>query len=318
MNKKIIILVIGVVIIGTLMLYLSKPGHKSIAIVMTLSHPALKRVHDHFVKTMAKTQPGLAITNYNAEGNLQQANLIAQKIASDKNIVGILAIGTLATQTIAKAEKKRPIIYAAVSDPSVLGEHTGNLCGLSDAISPSFQIETIVNLVPTIKRIALVYSPSEANSTSMVKGLAEVLDARSMPKVMIGIHDHQQIMAASASACKNSDAIIIPLDNQLVASMPTIIKATRALLCLVITSNESPIHQGATLAFGIDYAKSGEEAGRLMTTILANETTPTRIGVINPKTLDLFVNDEVIKEKNVTLDEQSNTNLVHVTGAIHG
>ncbi len=317
--KKLLIAVVAIVIGASVWLVgLKKPAENSIAIVMTISHPALASVRDHFVKTLAATKLGLTIAHYNAEGNLQQANLIAQKIASDKHVVGVFAIGTLAAQTIAKAEKTRPIVYAAVSDPSVLGKPDNNLCGLSDAISPDYQIDTIVKLVPNIKRIGLVYSPSEANSASMVARLAHVLDAHTLPKMLVGIHEPQQIITAATSACKNNDALLIPLDNQLVASMPAVIKATRELPCLVITSNESPIHQGATIAFGVDYQKSGEDAAHVMTTILAQKTTPKRVGIINPQRLDLFVNDTVLEEKRVTIVEESDVKVIHVNGATHG
>jgi putative ABC transport system substrate-binding protein len=319
MKKILLGLFIGMAMLCSILMLRAKPSTKTIAMVTTLSHPALDSVQAGFVKALGeKMGDDIALLSYNAEGNVQQANLIAQKIASDKGVIGILTIGSLATMAVAKAEKKRPIIFTAVSDPKVLGDIGDNVCGLSDAIAPAFQVDAIKKLMPGIKRAALLYTPSEANSASMVAGLADALSLQGLASTLVGIHEPQQIMTASAAACSNADAVIIPLDNQLVASMPTVIKATRALPCLIIASNESPIHQGATIAFGIDYPQSGSDAATIMAEIVGEKTEPRRVGIINPRRLDLFINDRVVKEKQAAIEHDSLPNVIHVAGDIHG
>jgi putative tryptophan/tyrosine transport system substrate-binding protein len=286
---------------------------KTIAIITTLSHPALDSARLGFINTIKAQDPSIEIKDYNAEGNVQQANLMAEQVANDTNIVGIFAIGTLAAQTIAKAEKTRPILIAAVSDAQAIA-HTipDNLAGLSDGIDAHYQIDTIKKLLPTIKSISLLYSPNEANSASMVKQLMAAAKKADLVVEVVGVHDTQSIMSGSLEACKKADAVLIPLDNQLVAAMPGVIKATRALPCPIITSNESPIHQGATLAFGVDYQKSGEDAGLMMSKILRGETTTKDIGIVTPKTVSLYKNQRVVMEKNLKLDEQAGLAIIQV------
>ncbi len=314
--KKIVAIVAVVGLIATVLLVRMRESKQaSIAIVVTLSHPALLAVRDGFTTSL---QSNLTVVEYNAEGNMQQANIIAHKLASDPSVKGILAIGTLAAQTVARAVKDRPVVISAVSDPKVLPSGSNNVCGLTDAIQPAFQIDTISKLMPHIKQIALLYSPSEANSASMVEGLSHAIDSRALTKKIIGVLDAQQIMMASLDACQNADAVLIPLDNQLVAAMPSVIKATKALPCPIITSNESPIHQGATMAFGVDYKKSGVHAASLMNELINGEKTPAQIGIIAPDSIELFLNDRVIKEKQIALDENSAADANHVNGAIDG
>ncbi len=50
----------------------------------------------------------------------------------------------------------------------------------------------------------------------------------------MGVYEPQQIASAAQSACKKSDAILIPLDNQLVAAMPSVIKATKTSPALLL------------------------------------------------------------------------------------
>lgn len=292
---------------------------KTIAIVTTLSHPALDQVRLGFIEAVnGLVDEHIELAEYNAEGNVQQANLIAQKIASDKSIIGILAIGTLAAQTLAKAEKTRPIVITAVSDPKVLPQENSNICGLSDAISSEYQIDTLLKMLPNLKSVALLYSPNEANSAAMVENLAKSIEKRAIKANLVGIHEPQHIMPGSINACKNNDAVLIPLDNQLVASMPAVIKATRDLPCPIITSNESPIHQGATIAFGVDYRKSGYDAGEIIGHILKGATDPKKVGFVDPQSLGLYVNDHVMLEKNLTIALESLDHVVHTKGDING
>ncbi len=90
---------------GTYYWWLSKekPAKQIVAIVTTLSHPALEEVRKGFI---ADKTSDIEFLDFNAEGSMQSANLIARQIAQNSHIVGILAIGTLAAQSIGKVEKK--------------------------------------------------------------------------------------------------------------------------------------------------------------------------------------------------------------------
>lgn len=297
----------------------SSGAHRSLAIITTLSHPALESVRQGFIDRLkADTGKDIEFIDYNAEGNMQQANLIARQIAQNQNMMGMLAIGTLAAQTIAKVEHKRPIVIAAVSDPNMVipDRQTNNVCGLSDSIDADYQIDSILKLLPDIKSISLLYSPHEANSSSMVKNLSKAATKRALRVEMIGVHEPQQIMTASIDACQKSDAVLIPLDNQLVAAMPTVIKATKAMPCPVIASNESPIHQGATIAFGVDYKKSGEVAARIMRQLIDNERTAKDIGFIDPPSIALYINERVLKEKRININDDATLTVIRVEGGV--
>ncbi|HXW53333.1 MAG TPA: ABC transporter substrate binding protein [Myxococcota bacterium] len=317
MKKSVLLVTLGLVALS-LVVYFWRPAEsskKSLAIVTTLSHPALENARLGFINAIK--QSGLndmEIVDYNAEGNLQQANLIANKIRSDKNVVGIFAIGTLAAQALAKAERIRPIVIAAVSDPTVIVPDglADNICGQSDSIDADYQIDTILKLLRNIRNVSVLFSANEDNSTSMVKRLSRAAKNRQLGTALVGIHEPQQIMSGSRDACLKGDVVVIPLDNQLAASIPAVIKATRSLPCAIITSHESPIHDGATLAFGIDYQKSGEAAGNIMQKILTKEATPKDIGFIHPASVDISINDAVVREKGLNPDLSTVPNIKHI------
>ena len=302
MKKYIVIITIMVVaaVILWMAQYRSAKNEASIAIIMTLSHPALQDAKAGFLRAVEPL--GLAIKEYNAEGNVAQANLIAQQIAHDANVVGIFTIGTLAAQAAVRAEHKRPIVIAAVSDAKTIADPLpDNLCGLSDGLDADWQIKTVKKLLPSIKSVSFLYSPHEANAASAVKDLLLAADHEGLSAHPVGVHDAQSIMTASLDACQKSDAVLIPLDNQLVAAMPAVIKAVKHLSCPIITSNESPIHQGASIAFGVDYQQSGHDAGVLMERIILHKELPSSLGVKPPQTVSLYINKPALLDKQITI-----------------
>lgn len=312
-----IIIVALVAVISYLMFAPTQSKPRTIALFMTQSHPALERVRAGFISGIEKDPSlELKIHDYNAEGNVQQANLIAQQIAQDKNNFGIFAIGTLAAQTAAKIEKERPIVFAAVSDPGVIApdKQTLNISGLTDAIDAKFQIETILNLIPGIKTISLLYSPHEANAASQVKKLKEAALEKGLTIELVGVHEPQQINSASILACEKGDAVLIPLDNQLASAMPSVMRATRTLKCPVIISDEALLHHGATIAFGLDYRKSGEEAAMMMLDFINNKATPELVGFINPKEPSVYINRRVVREKGISLNPDPAMKITNVEG----
>lgn len=279
----------------------------AVAVFTTLSHPALSEVREGFVRALKEKNREILILDFNAQGNMQEANAIAHQIANKRNVVGVFAIGTLAAQSISQAEKTKPIVVGAVSDPSILAK-AANVCGLTDSIDADYQLKTISEVLPDVKNVALLYSPAEVNSVLAVKKFLALENSLHLSEV--GVHEPQEILSAALNACQKYDAIMIPLDNMLVASMPLIIKATKDLPCAVITSNESPIHQGATLAFGVDYQKSGQKAAEIFDELMNKKEDVSQIGFINPSSLDLYLNQKVVDKKGLKVNETTLLNRI--------
>ena len=317
-NKRLLYFIIfGIISALSLAYFILTPAkHKKIiAVVTTLSHPALDIAREAFERELKNLSSEYQIKEYNAQGSMQSANLIARQINQDSNIVGIFAIGSLAAQTLAKVEKTRPIVIAAVSDPeAIMPENNTNICGLSDTLDAEYQISTILDLLPETKSISLLYSPHETNSASVVKKLEERIRAHNINFELIGVYEPQQVASASLRACQTSDVVLVPLDNQLAASMPAVIKATKQENCTVFLSDKALIHYGAAFAFGVDYEKSGAEAAVLMKNILSKQQSPALIGIINPQDIGVYGNKRVIEEKALKLNPAAKTQIIYQEG----
>jgi ABC-type uncharacterized transport system substrate-binding protein len=213
---------------------------------------------------------------------------------------------------MAKAERQRPIIIAAVSDPKAILPDNGaqNLCGLSDAIDADYQIATIIDLLPHSKSISLLYSPHETNSSSVVQKLKDRIIAHGLRAELIGVYEPQQVTSASLLACQKSDVVLIPLDNQLAASMAAVIKASQHEKCAVILTHKEPIHHGAAIAFGIDYEKSGEQAAEIMALVLKEHKCSQEVGIINSEDIGVYVNERVVLERGIKLNSNAKTKII--------
>jgi putative ABC transport system substrate-binding protein len=315
-NKKILIGILVILITSTASFFLFRPKNNQavIAVVTTLSHPALVLARDGFVKKIKELHADYEIKDFNAEGSMQSANLIARHIAQDTNIKAIFALGSLAAQTVGKVETKRPLVIAAVSDPNSILKQSSNICGLSDLINADYQISTILDLLPDTKTISVLYSPHETNSSGASERLKASIEKNNIKANLIGIYEPQQISTASAQACSTSDVIIIPLDNQLAASMSVVIKATKNLSCIVILSDKVLLHQGAAFAFGVDYYENGEESALMMDKILTHEKTCEQLGIKYPEELDIYANTKIINQKNIQINKHKKTKIINFDG----
>ncbi|MBX9744254.1 MAG: ABC transporter substrate-binding protein [Chlamydiales bacterium] len=166
---------------------LKKPSNSedviTIGILQTASHPALDQARDGFMAEMRRlSTKKIDFVVQNAEGNLTQAQSIAENFHSRKKISAIFAIGTPAVQAAARAEKEKPIFIAAVSDPLSLGiiHPNTNICGTTDQVNTDAQADLILKLVPKVQTVALIYNPSENNSQIMIKKFRNPLKGKGL------------------------------------------------------------------------------------------------------------------------------------------
>src|SRR5262245_6282467 len=138
MKSKIVVAIIGVCLLLGLLAF-KKSRSKSeekiiIGILQTASHPALDRARIGFKEQILKNIPSAQFIEQNGEGIASAAQSIAAAFHANDAVVAIFAIGTPAAQAIARVEKQKPIIFAAVTDPKAAGLLNHNVSGTSDRI----------------------------------------------------------------------------------------------------------------------------------------------------------------------------------------
>ena len=153
---------------------------KTVGITAYVDHPALdavrKGVEDELKALGWEDGKNLKVQYQSAQGNTATTGQIAKKFVGDK-VDAIVAIATPSAQAVAASTKSIPLIYTAVTDPvsaklvKSMGKSGTNVTGVSDALPLAPQVELIKKIKPTAKKVGMVYSPGEVNSTIVVKQL---------------------------------------------------------------------------------------------------------------------------------------------------
>jgi len=288
------------------------PAPKSVAVIAIVDHPALDAVRDGVRDALkaAGYDPAknLKWQFQSAQGNNATAAQIARKFVGDRPDA-IVAISTPAAQAVAAASKEVPLVYAAVTDPVAAqlvpstqqGSDT-NVTGVSDALPLDRQIELIKKLVPTAKRIGMVYNPGEANSVVVVKQMQDVLPKSGMSLIEAAAPRTVDVGSAARSLIGKADVIYANTDNNVVAAFEALAKVSNDAKIPLIASDTDSVKRGAVAALGVNYHDMGVQAGRMVVRILKGD----KPGAIPPETagkLALYVNSSAAQKQGVTLSD---------------
>lgn len=250
-------------------------NEKYIAISQTISHPALDNTLKGIIDTLnLKYENKVKIEIKNAQGNLVIANQIAKNLLAKTPDV-IIAIGTPAAQAFIKSNKI-PIIFSSVTDPAGAGLTGKNFYGISNYIDPFYQLKEMQKI--GIKKIAMIYNPSEINSVLAVHKTniaAKNLGIKFTNEVAINTKEVPQ--AVYKIADKNVDAIFINNDNTALSAFSAIVKIANKFNIKVISGDIDNIENGAFMAVGSDQYKIGKETANMAINLLDNKTLNERI-----------------------------------------
>lgn len=297
MNKKIISTLTGILFfVGIAIMHkqqMPTDGAFTIGIIQTASHPALDQVRENFMtefKQLSKKEVTFVVQN--AEGSSSQAQCIAENFHSHSRIQAIVAIGTLAVQSIKRIEKKKPIIIAAVSNPSSLNvQYKGtNVCGTTDRIDAQAQIAMVCDFFPRVKSVAILFNPMESNSEACVREEEKELDAKKIAHSLFAAHCESEVLQVIATATAKHDLILIPTDNLMASCMPLIAKEALKRKCPLIVSDIHLVSKGALLAEGANYANLGKDTAHIAIDVLIHKKSPEEIGIHDPKETTIVVN----------------------------
>ncbi|MFC4274843.1 ABC transporter substrate binding protein [Achromobacter aloeverae] len=288
------------------------PAPKSVAVMTITDHPALDAVRDGVRDALkaAGYDPArnLKWQFQSAQGNNATAAQIARKFVGDRPDV-IVAISTPAAQAVAAATKDVPLVYAAVTDPVAAqlvaaGPQAAdsNVTGVSDALPLDRQIELIKKIVPTAKRVGMVYNPGEPNSVVVVKQMQDLLPKSGMSLIEAAAPRTVDVGSAARSLIGKADVIYASTDNNVVSAFEALTKVSNDARIPLVASDTDSVKRGAVAALGVNYHDMGVQAGRIAVRILKGD----KPGAIAPESAGkpvLFVNATAAQKQGVTLSD---------------
>ena len=184
-----------------------------VAIVQQLDHASLDEIRVAIEKELdAKAaEKGITIEykDFNGQNDATTLNQIGTQVVAD-GYDAIIPIATLAAQCMTPAAEstKTPVIYAAISDPAAADlTDIDYVTGTSDALNTQSIMDMMFAVQPDIQTVGLLYSNSEANSTTPIAEAKAYLDAKGIAYVEKTGNTNDEIMTAASSMVGQVDAV---------------------------------------------------------------------------------------------------------------
>ncbi|MCO6536744.1 MAG: ABC transporter substrate-binding protein [Gilliamella sp.] len=282
---------------------------KNVAITAIVEHPSLDQIRDGVKDELADSgytlNKNLTVQYKSAQGSSATAAQIARQFVAAKPDV-IVAIATPSAQATAAATKQIPIVFAGITDPIAAKlikdwQPAGtNITGVSDYQEIGPQIEFMKKIVPNVKSVGYIYSPSEINSTVVLKNLQTLLSQQNINFIAVPAQRTADISTAANTLKGKVDLIYTTTDNNVVSAYESLVKFANENKIPLLASFPDAIERGAVAAYGMSYYDVGRQSGKLVVRILKGE----KPGSITPEigqALRLVVNTDAAKKQGVAL-----------------
>ena len=286
-------------------------------------HPALDAAREGFkdALTAAILADGGNVTydEQEAAGEPSNAATIAESFVAD-GVDLICAINTSCAQAAALAvnETDIPVVFNSVTNPVVAGVVDswdvpgGQVTGVSDIAPVDPQLQLIVDILEdvannlTFETLGVIYNPGEDNSVYQVDvQLAEAIEllALNISVVEESASNPTEVLAAAQALVGQVDAIWIPTDNTVVASIAAVIGVAEDNDIPLFASDTSIIEEGVIGCWGIDYYTVGYASGEMAALTLLMGADPATMPVQTLPAELLYVYPEEAERMGVTIPQ---------------
>lgn len=212
----------------------------------------------------------------------------------------ILAVGMDALQRV-KIFPGVPIVYLMVLNPSALVREEKNITGVSMTISPEKQLAAIRRVLPSARRIGLLYDPNKS-ATFVRRALSYSKDFKiDLLSKEVG---HPRNVPTALNSMKGAIDVFWMIPDTTVVTPDTI-----ELLMLYSLENKIPVctfstkylEIGALMALDINAEEMGRQAGELALKILSGKKV-SDLSAVEADTADLVINESVAGKLKVRID----------------
>ncbi len=315
MIKKVISLCLVLLCVG-LLCSCKKNDKTKITIIQYVSASALDDACDGIVEGLKEAGfidgENVEITIQNPQGDPSTLSIMAKDAVRNSDMIFAIATpAALAVQNECKKQKSDvPVLFTAVTDPVSVGlvasnEAPGaNITGTNDMNPVKEQVALLKEMKKDAKKIGVLYTSSEPNSTiqvNLVKEMAKEEGLEVVSQSLTSINDVKVMINALIS--EGVDAIYLPTDNNIASSIETVTNLTNKAGIPTICGEEGMIFGGGTITLGINYFNLGKMTGQMAANVLngADISTLPVQGLVN---FNLVINKKKATENNIIIPEE--------------
>ena len=283
----------------------------NVGIVQLVQHDALDQATLGFKEALVeKLGDKVKFDEQNASGDAATCTTIVDKFVN-ANVDLIMGNATPAVQAAKEATDTIPVVGTSVTDYAGSGlvaandAPGGNVTGVSDMNAVVNQLDLVKAFAPDAQIIGIVHCSGEENSKLQAAEAKAVFEAEGYTVVIYTAADVTDLQTVVEKAVAECDVLYEPTDNLVAANMEIVRNSAAPAGVPVICGEESMCKAGGLASYSLSYYNVGYEAGLMAYEILVNGADPAEmpIKIFGADELTLVVNEDVMKEMNVTLPD---------------
>lgn len=310
--KRMMTLLIALLMLALMLPAMAETKVPVIGILQYVQHPALDAAREGFIKGLADEGfvegENIKLDIQNANADQSTASTIADHfIGQDTDLV--LAIATPAAQALANKTSTMPILATAVTDFIAAGlvksyDAPGfNVSGTTDMNPVEAQVRLVKRLVPEAKTLGLLYTSSEINSkiqADLAKAEAELLG---LEVIEVTVNNTNDVQQAAISILEQVDALYVPTDNIIAASMPLVAEEAVTRKVPIIVGEENQVLSGGTATEGLSYFKLGVQTGHMAAKLLRGEAKIGEMPIETQSEFETLINKTFMDAVGLTIPD---------------
>ena len=247
----------------------------------------------------------LEVSKFHAAGDMSNIPQMI-KNADSKGFDLIIPLSTPCLAAAAAGVKKTNVVFCYVYDPIAAGagksftDHLPKITGVGSFPPLEETIHFMQKVIPSVKRIGMIYNSSEANSRKVVEVGKGILKNRGLELVEVTITATNEVAQAATSLCSKDIQIVWTSgDNTVIQAFDGVVKAANNAKIPVIINDVDFVNKGALAAIGINWQETGRAGSNLAARVLKGED-PKNIPIENFVINQNVLNQEVAKKLGIT------------------
>jgi len=253
----------------------------TVSITQIVEHPSLDAMQQGFKDHLAELGLDVAYNVHIAQGDNAINEQVASQIKGEAPDM-VLAITTPSAQAVAQKIQDIPILFTGVTDPveaklvASLEAPGANISGMSDMSPMGKHLALIMEFLPGLKKLGMIYNAGEPNSVVLLNLLRAECDRKGVELVEATVDNSAGVYPAAKSLVGRVEAVYVPVDNTVVSALESAVKVCRQNKLPLFTGDTDSVERGSIAALAVDYYKMGVQTADMAKRVLADhEPTAT-------------------------------------------
>jgi ABC-type uncharacterized transport system substrate-binding protein len=271
--------------------------------------PTMKAFKDRLRELGYTEGKNLLLEYRSAEGREERLAELASELARSHPDVLVAGFGSLAPLALKRATTTIPVVFTTVGDPVGAGLVTslarpgGNVTGLSGLGVTGKRLQLLRELVPNLRRVAVLMNPATPFSVSSVREIKAAAEGLRLHVEVLELSTGDQAASRFDAAIKAGAGGMIVVEDPLTYSMREQIIALAAKHSLpTVYGPRDIVEAGGLISYGIDRRDLFRRVADYVDKILKG-TKPANLPVEQPTKFEFVLNTRTAKALRLTIPE---------------